>query len=89
MAKKKLEGEPTTHDLVAKLVGLQTRARKMYQQIDPLLAEITKRIQADAKAQTVFEIDGQQVEWQDRFAGDRAKARVDQYVARYVIVASR
>ncbi len=89
MAKKKLMAEPTTHDLVEQIVKLQTRARSLYGKIDPLLSEITKRCLADPDAPRVFEIDGQQYEWQDRFAGDRAKVRVDQYIARYQITASR
>jgi hypothetical protein len=89
MAKKKLLAEPTTHDMVEEIVKLQTRARALYGKIDPLLSEITKRCLANPDAPRVFEVEGQQYEWQDRFAGDRAKVRVDQYVARYLIQASR
>jgi len=89
MAKKKLVADPTVHDLVEKIVILQTRARKLYGQIDPLLSQITQRLQADPSLPRVFEVDGVQFEWQDRFAGDRAKVRVDQYIARYLIAPTR
>jgi len=89
MAKKKLAGEPTTHDLVEQIVKLQTRARSLYGKIDPLLNEITKRCLADPDAPRVFEIDGNQFEWQDLFSGERAKVRVDQYISRFKIAPSR
>jgi len=88
-SKKKLVAPATTHDLVAQLVAIKTRARKLYQKIDPLMAQITDRLTKDPDEPRLFEIDGQQYEFIDRFAGDRCKARVDQYVSRYDVQASR